>query len=329
MEDLKKLVTLAIKKGASDIHLVAGAFPYLRIHGRLYPVKKPILTQAAVQKISDAICEPRQKDLLEAVGDVDVGIMIGNTSLRVNIHHQINGFGIAIRVVPEKIPSPEELGLSEDLVEAAISHDGFVVISGAAGSGKSTTLASLVDLINKTTQSHIITLEDPIEYRFSHEKSLIEQRQLGLHFPSFQEGLRHVLRQDPNVIVVGEMRDPETIELALTAAETGHLVFSTLHSPNAYEVVERMVGVFEGNRQQQILTQLSATLRVVIAQKLLPGKEGGRVAAREVMITNSAVRNAIRQNNLGTLKSAIQTGKRYGMVSMDIALEQLTREGKI
>jgi twitching motility protein PilT len=207
--------------------------------------------------------------------------------------------------------------------------EGLVIVSGPAGAGKSTTIASLLEQINQTQAKHIITLEDPIEYRFTNAQSLIEQRQLGDNFPTFASGLKHVLRQDPDVIMVGEMRDHETISLALTAAETGHLVISTLHAPNAAEAVERIVNVFDGAQQQQILVQLSATLKMVIAQHLVPTIEGGRVAAREILTSTTAVMNAIRQNNLSTIRSAIGTGKRYGMMSMEQSLKQLQKEGLI
>lgn len=327
MEELKSYIEFAHKKEASDVHLVAGAPAMMRVHGELSVIKKPILEASSVQKIASGLLNQSQLKQLETSGDVDVGFMIGRVGLRINVHKQSEGLALAIRLIPSVIPSPQELGFHETMMQIPTIEDGFVIVSGSTGSGKSTTLASIVQQMNQTSSRHIITLEDPIEYRFVNEQSLIEQRQLGLHFPTFAQGLRHVLRQDPDVIVVGEMRDPETISLALTAAETGHLVLSTLHAPNAAEVVERIVNVFEGAEQQQILVQLAATLRMVVSQRLIPKKSGGLVAAREVLTTTIAVQNAIRQNNLSVIRSSIQTGKKQGMISMDLSIQELKKQG--
>lgn len=329
MEELKSYIEFAKKKDASDVHLVAGAVPMMRVHGELVPIKRPTLESAVVQKIATALLKQPQLKRLEKTGDVDVGVRIGDIGLRINIHKQSDGWSLAIRLIPSEIPTPQALGFHETMLQIPTIEDGFVIVSGATGSGKSTTLASIIQEINRTSSRHIITLEDPIEYHFQNDKSLIEQRQLGLHFPSFEKGLRHVLRQDPDVIVVGEMRDPETITLALTAAETGHLVLSTLHAPNASEVVERIVNVFEGAEQQQVLVQLAATLRMVVAQRLFPKQDGGRVAAREILTSTIAVQNAIRQNNLSVIRSAIQTGKKQGMISMDLAIKELEKQALI
>ncbi len=329
MEELKSFIDTAQKKLASDVHLVAGALPMMRVHDELFAFKKQSLDTLTVAKIATALLKQHQLKQLETMGDVDVGVVVSGVGLRINIHKQSEGLSLAIRLIPATIPTSKELGFHETMMQIPMIEDGFVIVSGATGSGKSTTLASIVEQINQTSSRHIISLEDPIEYRFSNAKSLIEQRQLGLHFPSFEKGLRHVLRQDPDVIVVGEMRDPETISLALTAAETGHLVLSTLHAPNAAEVVERIVNVFEGVQQQQILVQLAATLRMVVAQRLLPKKGGGLVAAREVLTSTIAVQNAIRQNNLSVIRSAIQTGKKQGMISMDLAIKELQRQGMV
>lgn len=328
MEELKSIIQQAAKKGASDVHLISGARVSLRINGALES-KGDVLSASGIQKIVTAILKQPQLKQLEEIGDVDVGISITGVGLRINVHKQSQGLALAIRLIPSNIPSPEELGFHETMLTIPTLEDGFVIISGPTGSGKSTTLATIIQQINAGSARHVITLEDPIEYRFEHEQSLIEQRQLGADFPSFQRGLRHVLRQDPDVIVVGEMRDPETISLALTAAETGHLVLSTLHAPNAAEVIERIVNVFEGAAQQQILVQLAATLRMVVAQKLLQKKEGGLVAVREVLVSTPAIQSAIRQNNLSVIRSAIQTGKKAGMVSMELSLKALQDEGLI
>jgi len=329
MEELKKWIQLAVKDGASDVHLIAGSIAFSRVRDALEPIGKSVLTASDIQKMANALLSQMQLRELDQFGDVDLGVVVAEVSIRVNIHRQTLGLGMAIRIIPKKIPSPEALRFNETMMGIPKLEDGFVIVSGPTGSGKSTTLASLIDQINLTTSRHIITLEDPIEYRFANQKSLIEQRQLGTDFPSFQKGLRHVLRQDPDVIVVGEMRDPETISLALTAAETGHLVLSTLHAPNAAEVVERIVNVFEGAQQQQVLVQLAATLRTVIAQRLVLSKDGPLIAVREVLTSTPAVQNAIRMNNLSVIRSSIQTGKKFGMTSMEQSLKELRDEGLI
>lgn len=323
MEELTTFIKQAVKAGASDVHLVSDADPRLRVHGKLEVMKKGKLAEAFVQKLVTHLLAQPQLKQLEETGDVDIGLSVEDVGLRINIHKQSKGLSLAIRLIPKDIPTPKALGFHETMMRIPTLEDGFVIVSGATGSGKSTTLASLIQEMHQGEGRHIITLEDPIEYRFVQGNCLIEQRQLGADFPLFATGLRHVLRQDPDVIVVGEMRDPETISLALTAAETGHLVLSTLHAPNAAEVIERIVNVFEGAAQQQVLVQLSATLKMVVAQKLLQKKSGGLVAAREILVTTPAIQNAIRQNNLSVIRSAIQTGRKAGMISMDLALKEL------
>ena len=327
MDELKKILDLALKAGASDIHLVSGCIPMMRVHRELVALKKQILTPQTIQKITSAFLTQNQLKELTLSGDIDLGMTLSGTGLRINIHKQSHGLGLAIRLIPSNIPSPNDLLFHETMRGIPDLKEGFVIVSGPTGSGKSTTLASLIQMINTQSSRHIITLEDPIEYRFTPHHSLIEQRQLGIDFPSFQKGLRHVLRQDPDVIVVGEMRDPETISLALTAAETGHLVLSTLHAPNAPEAIERIVNVFDGAEQRQILVQLSATLRVIVAQRLLPKKDGGMVAAWEVLTSTTAVRSAIQNNNLGVLKSAVSTGKKDGMITMERSMQELKKAG--
>lgn len=329
MEEFKKILLLALKKGSSDIHLVVGSAPYFRIEGELTVTDKPIFTQADAKNILGKILNTEQKTRLMKTGDVDTGFEINKTFLRINAHKQSSGFGLSIRIFANEPPTPEDIQLDQQILDIVREMSGLVILSGPAGTGKSTTLATMIQHINETSKQHIITLEDPIEYRFQKGQSLIEQRELGTDFKTFASGLRHVLRQDPNVIVVGEMRDPETIELALTAAETGHLVLSTLHAPNATEVVERIVGVFEGAKQQQILIQLSAALKMVVSQHLVMKKDGTRMAAREILTSTSAVRNAIRNNKLSTIRSSIETGRKFGMISMKQVLEGLQTEGII
>jgi twitching motility protein PilT len=320
---MEEFIKKAAKARASDVHLVAGSVPMMRVKRELQALGKTVLRQEDVKKIVAGLLSQSQLKRLEEVGDVDTGASIAGVGLRVNVHRQSRGLALAIRLISPNIPSPEDLRFHPTMVRIPQLEDGFVIVSGPTGSGKSTTLAAMVEQMNQGTGRHIITLEDPIEYRFGEGSCLIEQRQLGTDFPSFAKGLRHVLRQDPDVIVVGEMRDPETIALALTAAETGHLVLSTLHAPNASEVIERIVNVFEGAAQQQVLVQLSATLKMVIAQKLLPNKKGELVCVREILVTTPAIQNAIRQNNLSVIRSAIQTGKKAGMISMEQSIKEL------
>ncbi len=319
----------AAKQGASDLHLVAGSLPFVRVKGVLKPIKETSLKMEEVYKMVVGLLTQEQLKELVATGDVDVGVKIADVQLRLNIHKQTAGFSIAARLLPSEIPTPEKLKFYPIMLDIPKYENGLVIFSGPAGSGKSTSLAAIIESINKTRAQHIITLEDPIEYRFEQKKSLIEQRQLGTDFPTFAKGLRHVLRQDPNVIVVGEMRDPETISLALTAAETGHLVLSTLHAPNASEVIERIVTIFEGAKQQQILVQLAASIRMVVSQQLKVNVKGDLVVVREILTSTPAIQNAIRQNKLGTIRSAIQTGRKYGMISMEQSLALLEeQEGK-
>jgi twitching motility protein PilT len=320
---LEEVISKAVEKQASDIHIVADRKPYLRIADELVRMEDmDVFTDDKVRDIAEDVLSEKDTKVLETAGDVDVGVAVGGVGLRVNIHEQSGGLGMAMRIVPEEIPAPDELNFHETLLRIPEMEDGLVLFTGPAGSGKSTSMAALVNEMNKMDARHIITLEDPIEYRHKDDKSLIEQRELGRHFESFPGGLRHVLRQDPDVIVVGEMRDPETIELALTAAETGHLVISTLHTPNAPEAVERIINVYEGAEQAQIMTQLAATLRMVVAQKLLPRKDDGLLAVWEILVTNTAIKNAIRQNKLATIRSAIQTGKEQGMITLERSVKE-------
>jgi len=320
MEDLQLFVKTAAKQGASDLHLAAESLPFMRVKGALKAMKEIPLKMEEVRKMVVGLLSQEQLKELAMFGDVDVGVNVAEIPLRLNIHKQTLGFSIAARLLPSEIPTPEKLGFYPIMLDIPKYENGLVVFSGPAGSGKSTSLAAIIESINKTQAQHIITLEDPIEYRFKQKKSLIEQRQLGTDFPTFAKGLRHVLRQDPNVIVVGEMRDPETISLALTAAETGHLVLSTLHAPNASEVIERIVTIFEGAKQQQILVQLAACIRMVVSQQLRLNAKGDLTVVREILTSTPAIQNAIRQNKLGTIRSAIQTGRKDGMISMEQAL---------
>lgn len=329
MKSIDTFFKEAIEKQASDIHLVAGQPPMLRIHGELENMDDKPLPKKELESAVLGMMSTEQKKHYQETKELDLGYPIGDTRFRVNVHQQEGSIGLAARIIPKNIPSPEELRFEPAVMEATELLDGLVLVVGPTGHGKSTTLASMIQEINKKKKAHIITVEDPIEFEFQEEKSLIEQRELGTDTHSFEEALKHVLRQDPNVILVGEMRDPETITTVLTAAETGHLVFSTLHTSTAAEAVERIVDVFEGAKQKQVLVQLGAVLRIVIAQQLIPTVDGTRVAAREILVNTPAVSNLIRENNISQIKSAMQTGAKVGMITMENSLKQLAKDGLI
>lgn len=329
MKSITSYFEQAIGEHASDIHLVAGEKPMIRVEGELRPIEdRPLLQKELEQEIFGLLTVEQKKRFQDEL-ELDMGHSVDGTRLRVNIHMQEGGIGLAARLIPRDIPSPDDLRFEPILRQLPNLLDGLVLVVGPTGHGKSTTLASMIDDINKTRKAHIITIEDPVEFLFEDKESLIEQREIGVDTTSFAEALKHVLRQDPNVILVGEMRDPETIAIALTAAETGHLVFSTLHTSSAAEAVERIVDVFDGSKQKQILTQLSVVLRAVVSQHLLPGKHGRRVAAREILINTPAVASLIKENNIAQLRSAIQTGAKDGMVTMENSLKQLQNDDLI
>lgn len=329
MLNIKAFFKEAVKQEASDLHLVGGELPMLRIEGELKPLAdKPLPEKELETAVFDMVSHDQQAKYKEEK-ELDFGMEMEGARFRVNLHQQDGRLGMAARLIPAEIPAPDELRFEPALAELPKLLDGLVLVTGPTGCGKSTTLASLIEEINKTRKAHIVTIEDPVEFVFEDKKSLIEQREVGTDTKSFASALKFVLRQDPNVILVGEMRDPETIATVLTAAETGHLVFSTLHTPSAAEAVERIVDVFEGAKQKQILIQLSAVLRAVVAQQLLPSKDGGRVPAREILVNTPAVANMIKENNIGQIKSAIQTGAKEGMVSMENSVKQLLKEGLI
>ncbi len=316
MQPLKQYFLTAVKNQASDLHLVGEEKPILRIQEELNPIEDSLLPSAELESAIMKILNDKQKKAFEKNLELDFGYELENYRFRINLHRQQGKIGLAARLIPEQIPSPKELGLEKPLLDFTTLIDGLVLIVGPAGCGKSTTIASLIEQINQTRKAHIITIEDPIEFIFKDQQSLIEQREIGTDTKSFSAALKHVLRQDPDVIMVGEMRDPETIATVLTAAETGHLVFSTLHTSSAAETIERIVDVFSGDKQKQVLVQLSSVLRGVVAQQLLPAKSGGLIAAREILLNNPAIGNQIRSNKISQIYSAIQTGRKDGMISM-------------
>ena len=328
---LTDLLKTTVEKNASDLILVAGTPPTLRIAGQLVKLECDSLTPSETKQLSYEMMSSEQIEVFERDYELDLSYTVtGLGRFRVNLHYQRGNVASAIRYLPEKVPSFEELGLPEFVRSLARKRRGLVLITGPAGSGKSTTLASLVDIINTERACHIVTIEQPIEYIHRDKKSLIEQREVYVDTHSFKSALKHALRQSPDVILIGEMRDTETIETAITAAETGHLILATLHTIDAGQTVDRIVDSFSGEKQQQIRAQLSMCLQGVVAQLLLPKADGqGQVLAAEVMIVNQAISNAIRTGKTAQIYSSIQTGRAYGMQTMDNALKELYNAGLV
>lgn len=325
------LLKEAIDLGASDIHITTNSPPIARIKGKLINLSNDIITKEIAQDLTKQIAKKERFEKIEVMGEVDFSVSLDNGArFRVNAYKQKGDYALAIRVINIIIPSFEELNLPLSIATFTQKNKGLVLVTGPTGSGKSTTLASLIDMINKNRQTHIITLEDPIEYVHNHKKSIVNQREIGSDSKSFQSALRATLRQDPDVILIGEMRDTETISIALTAAETGHLVFSTLHTIGAAKTIDRIVDSFPSNQQQQIRTQLSTVCEGIISQQLLLTKDGNkRIAATEVMMCTPAIRNLIRDNKSYQIQNAMQTGLNKGMHTMDQDLIKLYNEGKI
>ena len=327
---IDKLLEACVKQGASDIHITVGQPPVFRLHGRLRKLETKVLepddTVALMKSISPERC---QRELQEAGGS-DFGFAFGDKArFRVSIFKQRGNIAMVLRQIPTEMMSPEFLGVPEIFTKLVMRPRGLILVTGPTGSGKSTTLASLVNFINERVDHHIITIEDPIEFYHYHKKSTINQREVGVDVPSFSEAIRRALRQDPDVILVGEMRDLETIEAAISAAETGHIVFGTLHTNSAQGTVNRIIDAFPGDLQDQIRTQLSTSLIGVLAQTLLPRVGGGRVASFESLVVTSAVANLIRENKTFRINSAIQTGSKFGMMLNDDCLFQLWAEEKV
>ena len=326
-----ELLLKSVELHASDLHITAGVPPIIRIHGRLKPLTEVPLTPINTEEIVKELTGSKHWDTLNKKGEVDLSYSLqGGYRFRVNAYRQRGTYSAALRLVNSSIPSFEELNLPTVVKELAQKNNGLVLVTGPTGSGKSTTLACLINYINEIKDKHIITLEDPIEYLFRHNKSVIEQREVGQDTLSFANALRASLREDPDVILVGEMRDHETISIALTAAETGHLVFSTLHTVGASSTIDRIIDVFPTNQQQQVRVQLAMTLQGVVSQQLLTRRDQqGRVAAIETLIVNMAVRNNIREGKSHQLNNIIQTNGKIGMTLMDDALSELCRRGMI
>lgn len=329
--ELSELLNLGIEKNASDIHFTVGRPPALRIDGGLFPIDKSPLTSEDIKKIIMGILTDKMLIDLDEKGEIDEAFSFSDVGrYRINIFKQKGNFSIVLRIIPMAIPSMDVLNLPHTIKKLSTLKRGLVLVTGSTGSGKSTTLASLIDKINNERNCHILTLEDPIEYIHNHKKSIVNQREIGKDSISFLSALRSSLRQDPDIILVGEMRDLETISTVLTAAETGHLVISTLHTSGAAKTIDRIIDVFPSQQQQQIRTQLSSVLQAIISQQLLPSIEGkGRVAAFEIMMMTSAIRNLIKENKTNQIDTAIQTGANLGMMTMDSNILNLYRDGYI
>lgn len=327
---LKQLLETTVKEGASDLHLTVGVAPAIRING--------LLQQAGNEKLMPADTEHYAKEILgESYGDfqqdgeADTSYSIaGLGRFRVNVFKQRGSIALALRVVGLKVPTLNDLNFPPIVKELTQKQRGLVLVTGPTGSGKSTTLAAMINEINSSRAEHIITLEDPIEYLHKHNKSIINQREIGKDSKNYKNALRSVLREDPDVILVGEMRDLETIQVAITAAETGHLVFSTLHTIGAAKTIDRIIDVFPPHQQQQIKVQLAAVLQGIISQQLIPRADGnGRIASLEVMIVTTAIQNMIREGKTHQIESSMQTGAKYGMKTMDMSLSEFYKKGVI
>ncbi len=335
--DIKNLFKIAADNKASDLHLVVGQPPIIRVDGNLITVNSILNNEEVYQPLLAAdlmaavklLLDKEQFDKLIIEKDLDCSYAVADVRFRVNISYEKNNFCVVARVIEEKKPTLDEIGMPEIVKDLLNAKQGLILITGPTGCGKSTTLAAMINHINSTRSCHIITLEDPIEYVFNSDKSLVAQRQLGSDMTSFAAGLKHVLRQDPNVIMVGEMRDLETISAAITLAETGHLVLATLHTYNAVQTIDRIIDIFPPHQQSQIKSQLSMLLTAVISQRLLPRISGGRVAARELLIRNSAVANLIREGKISQIKSVMEMSSKNGMITLNNHLKELYRAGEI
>jgi twitching motility protein PilT len=327
---MKKLLDLAIEKKASDLHLTVGIPPMLRTDGHLNPlVDEGVLTAETCEKLVLSIMLPDQIERLRQRKEIDFSFGYQKMRFRTNVFYQKGYLSASLRLITLTIKTIEELGLPPILEKFTLPSQGFVIITGPTGHGKSTTLAAMIEHINQQRNEHIITIEDPIEYVFEHKKSIVTQREVGSDTNSFSRALRSALREDPNVVLVGEMRDLETIEAALTLAETGHLVFTTLHTNSAAQTADRIIDIFPPHQQQQVRMQLANVLLGVISQRLIPCISGGRVLACEIMIANSAIRNTIREGKTHQLPNIIQTSASEGMISLDKVLAELVSKGEI
>ena len=328
MPELVDILKTAVQMGASDLHIAPGRPPMARVKGEMLPLPgAAAVSDEESRRLTYSILYEEQRARFEADMELDCSLQVPNVSrFRVNVYQQRKGVGCVLRVIPSHIPTPQEIGLMPSVVKLADLPRGLVLVTGPTGSGKSTTLAAIVETINANRRRTILTIEDPIEFVYEDKQSLILQREVGQSTKSFSEGLRHALRQNPDVILIGEMRDLETIQLAITAAETGHLCFGTLHTQDAPTSVDRIIDVFPPSQQQQVRVQVSTVLQAVVSQVLLPRKDGqGRAASREVMVGTPAVGNIIREGKTHMLYGAIEAGAKFGMITMDQHLAFLVK----
>lgn len=327
--DINNYFHLALEKGASDVHLIGGEPPALRVNGRLVILDESELDPADLLKTLEGLLTEQRRERLYKEQELDIAWQFNEARFRFNLHWQRGRIGLTARLIPTEIPKPEDIQFNETLYNLTHLNQGLVLVTGPTGCGKSTTLAVMVDIINKERPAHVVTIEDPIEFIYKRKQSLIEQRELGVDTRSFAGALKHTLRQDPNVILVGEMRDLETVHTALVAAETGHLVLSTLHTNSAASTVERIVSLFPSAQHDQVLIQLAANLRAAIAQQLLPTKDGKRIAVREILIGTPAIGSLIRKNAIMQIPSTIQTSRKHGMITTQQAIQELWEQGVI
>lgn len=329
--DIFDILINASDLGASDVHINSKCEPIARVNGKFIKISNELLSKSDTEKMANELIGIQKFNEIKELGEYDFSISIKNLyRFRVNMYKQQDSYAIAARVINSKIPDLETLGLPNVIKEFAKKENGLVLVTGPTGSGKSTTLASILDSINKNFQKHIITLEDPIEYIYNRKNSIISQREIGKDTKNFKSGLKSVLRQDPDVILIGEIRDEETLATALTAAETGHLVFSTLHTIGAAQTIDRIIDMFQANQQNQIRMQLSSVCEGIISQQLIPNiNNEGMVAATEVMVSTSAIKNLIRDSKTHQISNIIQTGSKNGMQLMDQDLVNLFKRRKI
>lgn len=328
---IKNLLSLVAQQKASDLHLTVGRYPTLRIDGKLNPYsQEKVLTSKDTEELSNAILNDENKKKLSEEGQVDFSYELeGKARFRVNAFIQQGRVSIAFRLIPVKIRPLEELNIPKSLYDFTNYSQGLVLLVGPVGHGKSTTIASLVDYINHNQSKHIITIEDPIEYVYEQDKCIINQREVHQDSESFQSALKAVFREDANVVVVGEMRDLETVSAALTAAETGHLIFATLHTNDAAQTIDRIIDVFPAHQQNQVRMQLASTLLGVVSQRLIPRIDGDRIPAMEILLKNNAVENLIREGKIYQIDNVIETNLDQGMVSIDRSLAELVKNGII
>ncbi len=331
MSEINRLLEEAVKRNASDLFVTVGRPATIKIDGQLKKMGEVDLTPEDTQRLVGELFEKKgHYDEFVEEGEKDFSISLpGVGRFRVAAYTQRGTLAAAVRILRFGQPDPQELGIPDTVLDFHKRTKGLILVTGPTGSGKSTTLSAIIDLINQNRSCHILTLEDPIEYLHSHKKSLVDQREIGMDTKDYAKALRSAMRQAPDVIFVGEMRDYETISIALTAAETGHLVLSTVHTVGAAKTIDRIIDVFPANQQQQVRVQLSTVLHSVVSQQLIPGDQDGRVAAFEIMIVNAAIRNMIRDGKIPQIDAVIQTGRSQGMVGMDMSLANLVKKGKI